>query len=89
MDAEQAAGRPAVGAGLGAETMADAAELDRQPLGVDRLPGQHSAQGDLGRGHQAQVGVLDAVDLRFRPAGNVADAGQHVVPRQVGRGHAA
>ena len=87
MDAEQSAGGPAVGAGLGAETMADAAELDRQPLGVDRLAGQHSAQGDFGRGHQAQVGVLDAVDLRLRPAGNVAGAGQNVVPGQVGRGN--
>ncbi len=61
--------------------------FERQRLGVDGLPGQHAAQGDLGRGHQAQVAVFDAVDLRFRPAGNVADAGQDVVAGQVGRGH--
>ena len=59
--------------------------LMRQPLGVERLAGQHPAEGDLGRGHQAQVGVLDAVDLRLRPAGNEADAGQDVVPREVRR----
>ena len=89
VDAVQPAGGPAVGPGLGAEAMADAAELDRQRLGVERLPGQQAAQGDLGRGDQAQVAVLDAVDLRLRPAGNVAGALQDVVPGQVGRGHRA
>ena len=74
VDAVQPAGGPAVGAGLGAETMADAAELQRQRFGVEDLAGQHAAQRDLGRGHQAQVAVLDAVDLRLRPAGNEADA---------------
>ena len=63
------------GAGFGAEAMADAAELQRQALGIDRLAGQHPAERDLGRGHQAQIGVFDAVDLRLRPAGNEADPG--------------
>ena len=52
--AVQPAGGPAVGAGLGAETMADAAELDGQRLGVEDLAGQHAAQ------------VISAVATRLR-----------------------
>ena len=57
MDAIQPAGGPAVGPGLGAETVADAAELDGQLFGVEDLLGQMPAERDLGRGDQAQVGV--------------------------------
>ena len=74
MDAKQPARGPAVRAGFGAEAMADAAELERQLLLLKHLPGHQPAQGNLGRGHQAQVGVFDAVDLRLRPPGNEADA---------------
>ena len=53
--AVQAARRAARGAGLGAEAVADAAQLDRQLLGVEDLVGVHAAERDLGRRHQAQV----------------------------------
>ena len=85
MHAIQPAGRPAVGAGLGAEAMADAAVLERQSLFFQDLVGQHAAQRDLGRGHQAQVAVGDAVDLRLRAARHEADALQDFVAGQVGR----
>jgi len=86
VDAEESAGLTPVGPGLGAEAMAHAAELDGQLLGVEDLPGQHPAQRDLGRGHQAQIGPLDAVDLGLRAARKEADAFEDFVAGQVGRG---
>ena len=83
----QAARGPAGRARLGAETVADAAQLDRQLLGLDDLPCIQAAERDLGRGHQIQVMILDAVDLRLRPAGNEADALKHVAAGQIGRHH--
>ena len=55
MDAVQPARGPAGGAGLGAEAVADAAELDRQLFGVEHLAGVQAAERDLGRGDEAQV----------------------------------
>jgi hypothetical protein len=53
---------------LGAVTVADAAQLDGQLLGVQQLPSEQTAERDLGGGDQAEIGVFDAVDLSFRTA---------------------
>ena len=66
---------------LRAVAVANAAIFERQPLGVDDLIREQSAQRDLGRGHQAQVAIGNAIDLRFGPAGNVAGALQDLVAR--------
>ena len=45
----------------------------------------HSAQGDLGRADQAEVGVLDRIDLRLDPARREPDPLQDTIAGQVGR----
>ena len=84
VDAINAARGAAVGAGLRAETVAQAADLDRQPLGVNNLLGQPAAERDLGRGDQAQVAIFNAVNLRFRTTRDEADAFEHLIAGQVG-----
>ena len=77
--------RASVGPCLGAETVRQAGQLDRQLVRVDDLVFERAAQGDLGGRHQAQIAVLHRVDLRFRPARIETDPFQHLITGQVRR----
>ena len=72
------------GARFRTEAVADAAELQRELLRVDRLVGEKSAEGDFRRRDEAQVGIFDRIDLRFVPARNVTGSLKDAVLRQVG-----
>ena len=72
------------GARFRTEAVADAAELQRELLRVDRLVGEKTAEGDLRRRDKAQVGVFDRIDLRFVAARNVTGALKDAILRQVG-----
>src|SRR5438093_3855687 len=85
MHAIQAPRRLAMSPRLSPKTMANAAEFDRKLLRVERLVEVHTAERNLGRANQAEIGVLDRIDLRFRPARIEADAFQNLVLRQVRR----
>ena len=85
VNAVDAARGPAVGTRLGAEAVADAAQLDRQRIGVERLVGVEPAERDLRGPDQAEFGVFDAVDLRLRPARQETDAVQNPILGEVGR----
>ena len=87
VDAVDAARGPAVGSRLGAVAMANAGQPQRQLVFFQDLLGEQAAQRDFGRGHQAQIAVLDAVNLRLWPAWQKADAGEDFVAGQVGRDH--
>ena len=87
MHAIEPARGPAVGAGLGAEAVADAAELERQLVSLEDPLVERAAERDLGRRHEREVAVGDRVDLRLGAAGHEAGAFEDHVPREIGRGH--
>ena len=80
-------GGPAVSAGLGAEAVADAAELERQFGRLEDPLVIGAAERDLRGGDQREVGVVDRVDLCLWAAGHEARALEDRVAGEVGRGH--
>jgi hypothetical protein len=66
--------------------MADAADLHREVVRVERLAAVESAERDFRGSYQAEVRILDAVNLGFRSTGKKADALENMVLCQVRRG---
>src|SRR5207302_1175460 len=52
---------------------------------IQDLVAMHATEGNLRRGDQAEVRVLEAVDLSFRPARNETDSFEHFAPGHVRR----
>ena len=87
MHAVEAAGGLAVGPGLGAEAVADAADLERQFVGLEDPLVKRAAERDLGRGDEREVGAGDRVDLRLVATRHEARALEDRVAGEIGRGH--
>ncbi len=87
MHAVEAAGGLAVGPGLGAEAVADAADLERQFVGLEDPLVKCAAERDLGRGDEREVGAGDRVDLRLVATRHEARALEDRVAGEIWRGH--